>query len=54
VVHPVSYPMDTGALSPGVKRPGREANHSPLSNVELKNGGAIPQFPYTSHVIVLN
>jgi hypothetical protein len=24
-----SYPMGTGALSPGVKRPGREVDHSP-------------------------
>jgi hypothetical protein len=31
-----------GALSPGVKRPGREANHSPPSSVDVKNGGAIP------------
>jgi hypothetical protein len=28
-IHPASYPMGTGALSPGVKRQGREANHSP-------------------------
>jgi hypothetical protein len=25
------------ALSPGVKRPGREANHSPLPSAEVKN-----------------
>jgi hypothetical protein len=25
-----------GALSPGVKRPGREADHSPLSSAEVK------------------
>jgi hypothetical protein len=30
-VHPTSYPMGTGALSPGVKRPGRESDHSPTS-----------------------
>jgi hypothetical protein len=31
-----------GALSPGVKLPGREADPSPPSNTEVKNGGAIP------------
>jgi hypothetical protein len=25
--HPASYPMGPGALSPGVKRPGRESFH---------------------------
>jgi hypothetical protein len=35
-----------GALSLGVKWPGREADHSPLSSAELKNGGAIPPPPY--------
>jgi hypothetical protein len=25
--HPASYPMGTGAVSLGVKRPGREADH---------------------------
>jgi hypothetical protein len=34
-----------GALSPGVKLPGREANHSPPTNAEVKNGGAIPPLP---------
>jgi hypothetical protein len=28
-----------GALSPGIKRPGREAGHS-ASNTEVKNGAA--------------
>jgi hypothetical protein len=36
VAHPASYPMGTGALSLGVKRPGREADHSPPSSAELK------------------
>jgi len=35
VVHPSSYPI--GALSPGVKCPGREAGHSPPSSTEIKN-----------------
>jgi hypothetical protein len=34
---PASYPMGTGALSMGVKRPRREADHSPLSSAEVKN-----------------
>jgi hypothetical protein len=34
--HPASYPMYTGALSLGVKRPGREADHSPPSSIEVK------------------
>jgi len=33
-----------GVLSLGVKRPGREANHSPLSSDEVKCG-AVPPFP---------
>jgi hypothetical protein len=36
------------ALSPGVKRLGLEADHSPSSNVEVKNGGAIPPLPHMS------
>jgi hypothetical protein len=35
-------------LSPGVKRPGREAGHSPPSNAEAKNSGAIPPLPHKS------
>jgi hypothetical protein len=35
-VLPTSYPMGSGALSPGVKRPGREADHSPPANAEDK------------------
>jgi hypothetical protein len=34
------------ALSPGLKRPGREADHSPPSSIEVKNDGAIPHFTY--------
>jgi hypothetical protein len=33
--HPASYPTSTGDLFPGVKRLGREADHS--SNAEIKN-----------------
>jgi hypothetical protein len=34
--HPASYPVGTGDLSLRVKRPGREADHSPLSSAEVK------------------
>jgi hypothetical protein len=32
----------------GVKRPGREADHSPPSSAEVKNDGAITPDPHTS------
>jgi hypothetical protein len=35
--HPASYPMGTGVISLRVKRPGREADRSPSSSVEVKN-----------------
>jgi len=35
--HPVSYSMGTGASFPGIKRPGRKADHSPASTAEVKN-----------------
>jgi hypothetical protein len=34
--HPAPYPMGTRALSLGVKRPGREADHSPPSSAKFK------------------
>jgi hypothetical protein len=36
------------ALSPGVKRSRREADHSPPSSAEFKNGAAMPPFSHTS------
>jgi hypothetical protein len=38
-VGPTQSPIQgvLGAVSTAVKRPGREANHSPLSNAEVKN-----------------
>jgi hypothetical protein len=36
--HTASCLMGTGVLSPGVKaRPGRDADHSPLSSAEVEN-----------------
>jgi hypothetical protein len=37
-----------GSFSLRVKRHGREADHSPPSSAEVKNGGAIPPPPHTS------
>jgi hypothetical protein len=37
-----------GSLSLGVKQPGSEADHSPPSSAEDKNGGDIPPLPHMS------
>jgi hypothetical protein len=37
-----------GALFPGIKGQGREADRSPPSNAELKNDGAVTSLPYMS------
>jgi hypothetical protein len=47
-VHPAFYPVCTGGSFPGVKQPGREANHSAPSSAKLKNGGSEPSLPHTS------
>jgi hypothetical protein len=39
--HQASYSMDICGSPEGIKRPKGEADHSTLSSVELKNGGAI-------------
>jgi hypothetical protein len=46
--NPASYTMDTGSISLGVKRQGRETDRSTPSSAEVKNGGAIPLLPHTS------
>jgi hypothetical protein len=43
--YPVSYPMGTRSSFPGVKRPGREADHSPPSNSEVKNAWSCTSAP---------
>jgi hypothetical protein len=35
-VHPTSYKIGTGGTFPGVKRQGREADHSPPTSAEVK------------------
>jgi hypothetical protein len=37
-----------GDFPPGIKRPGREADHSPSSSAQIKNGGAIPPLTHLS------
>jgi hypothetical protein len=44
--HPASYPTSTGDYFPGVKRPGREAEHSPPSSAEVKNEWSCTSTPY--------
>jgi hypothetical protein len=46
---PTPHPTGTGTLSLGVKRPGREADHSPTSTAEVNNGGAIHPLPLRLH-----
>jgi hypothetical protein len=49
-VHPASYPMRTEA-----KRPGREADHSPPSNAEVKNPWnytSIPPYVYMAWYLI--
>jgi hypothetical protein len=40
--HPASYPTVARSLIFGGKAAGREADHSPPSSAEVKNGGAVP------------
>jgi hypothetical protein len=47
-VHQTFNPMGTGGSLPRVKLPGREADHSPPSSTEVKNGRAIPPLPSKS------
>jgi hypothetical protein len=46
--HPVCYKIGTEGSFPRVKRPGREADHSPPSSAEVKNGDAIPPLTHMS------
>jgi hypothetical protein len=56
--HSVSYPIGTaggGALSLGVKRPGREADHSPPYSAEVKNAWnytSTPQYAFMAWCLV--
>jgi hypothetical protein len=50
--HPASYPIDTGVLSPGVKWPGREADHWTPTSAQVKN--LYIYSPVRLHDVVLN
>jgi hypothetical protein len=54
-VHPNSYPMGTGGSIPGVRRPGREVDHSPPTSAEVKkNMDIYMHSPIRLHGVVLN
>jgi hypothetical protein len=44
---PTLLALGTGGLSPGVKLPEREADHSPPSSAEVKNVWSYTPHPYT-------
>lgn len=46
--HRASYPIGTGALSPGINRQGREAGSLSTSSAEVENGGVIPPLQHPS------
>jgi hypothetical protein len=53
--HSASFTMIPGALSLGIKRPGREADHSPPTSVEVKNEWSYnPTPPIRLHGVVLS
>jgi hypothetical protein len=53
-LEPIQLPVwVTGALSLGLKRLGREAEHELTSSAEVKNGGAIPPLPTRLRGVVL-
>jgi hypothetical protein len=54
---PIQFQWVAGALSPGVKRPYREANHSPFSSSEVKNAWSYtstPQYIFMKWYLVKN
>jgi hypothetical protein len=53
--HPASYQMGIGALSPGAKRPEREADHLPRTSAEVENTWIYTStLPMRLHDVVLN
>jgi hypothetical protein len=53
--HPASYPVDTRGSFPGVKWPGREADHSRPSSAEVKNAWSYTStLPIRFHGVVLS
>jgi hypothetical protein len=45
---PASCPTGTDTLSLGIKRPGCEADHLPLSSAEVENVGAVAPLPHAT------
>jgi hypothetical protein len=45
--YPDTSPVGTGGCFTGLEWPVREADLSPPSSTEIKNGGAIPPLPHT-------
>jgi hypothetical protein len=53
--HPASYPTGTRGSFLGVKRPGREADHSSPSSADVKNAWSYTStFPIRLHGVVLS
>jgi hypothetical protein len=53
--HSASYPVGITNSFPGVKRPGREADHSPPSSAEVKNAWSYTSTaPIRLHGVVLS
>jgi hypothetical protein len=53
--HPASYSLGTGGSSLELKRPRREAGHSPPSNAEIKNAwsyNTTPQYAFMAWCLV--
>jgi hypothetical protein len=46
--HSTSYPIRSEAFPLRTKQPGREADSSPPSSAEIKNGGAVPPLSHTT------
>jgi hypothetical protein len=44
----------SGSVSPVIKQPGHDADHSPPSSAKVKSGGAIQTLPICFQVIVLS
>jgi hypothetical protein len=49
-IHPATYSMSTGGFSLGLKRPGREADHSNPSSAKVKN---VWHYTSTPHYIYM-
>jgi hypothetical protein len=53
--HPASYPIGIRGSFPGLKRPGREADHSPPSSAKVKNAWSYTSIPpIRLHGVVLS